>query len=70
MNKSLRHFDIERNPALTEMGHKPSLSLTKKAQQTFLSSKVDTGIFLFQQSVEDLQAEVKTWEALAVEDIP
>jgi len=69
-NKSLRHFGIERNPALTETGHKLPRSFTNIAQQTFLPSQVDTVFFLFQQSGEDLQVEVKAQKASAVIDTP
>lgn len=67
-NKSLRYFGIERKPTLTKKGLKRSLSFAKNAQQTFLPSQIDTGFFLFQQSVEDLQAEVKAQKASAVVD--
>lgn len=68
LNKTLKLFSIERNPELTKMGLKLSLSIAKNAQQTFLPFQVD--IFFFPlPEVEDLQAKVKAQKASAVVDI-
>lgn len=67
LNKSLQLFGTERNPELTKMGLKLSLSFAKNAQQTFLSSQVD--FFSPLPAVEDLQAKVKAQKASAVVDI-
>lgn len=66
-NKSLQLFSIERNPELTRMGLKLSLSFAKNSHPTLLPSQVD--IFYFSLSaVEDLQAKVKAQKASAVVD--
>lgn len=66
-NKFLQLFSIERNPELTEMGLKLSLSFAKNSQQTLLPTEVDTFFFSL-PAVEDLQAKVKAQKASAVVD--
>lgn len=68
LNKSLQLFGIERNPELTKMGLKLSLSFAKNAQQTFLPSQVDFFFFFPLAAVEDLQAKVKAQKASAIVD--